>query len=665
MNSYGAMLSALLLVMPGVAADNTGEIPRRTVNDGQLILENIPEIPGELAESLDHYQDTRSSTFLDWAPVGDGIYVKSRHNGVNQVALLDEPMGRVRQLTSTDEPVLEVARQPGGHLVAYTQSRGGSGFDQIFLLDPGQEQPVLLTDGESLNNRMAWDREGKRLAYRSTRRDGRHNDIWLLDIDNPAGARAVLEVDDGALWKPVEFSEDGKSLLVQHYAGITESRIYLLDLESGALKLLVGDPENPSSNVASGFDRRGEGVHFVTNQRNQKVEIGWVPIDGESEIAYAPSDFHWDVSEFELSPDAGRGAFITNEEGISRLYLFDPESRRHRKVQRVPLGVITGLKFSPDGRQLGMTVSSARTPNDVYVLNLGRKPLHQRKLTRWTVASVGDFDVDRFVEPELVHFPAPLLTDEPEPDLLRMPAFVYKPKTRKPVPVVILIHGGPESQFRPSFDSMIQMWVDMLGVAVIAPNVRGSLGYGIGYLVMDDAAHREDAVRDIGALLDYIDDRREFDETRVAVYGGSYGGYMALASAVHYSDRIKAAVDRAGISNFVTYLENTQDYRRDMRRIEYGDERDPEMRAFLVRISPLNNVDRIKVPLLIVQGQNDPVVPVTESEQMVRALRESGQEVWYMNALNEGHGYEKRENQDVFQEVTILFLQRFLLGDKG
>jgi len=270
---------------------------------------------------------------------------------------------------------------------------------------------------------------------------------------------------------------------------------------------------------------------------------------------------------------------------------------------------------------------------------------------------VADLEPRVFVEPELFHFPAPGLLPGSQ---FNMPGFIYTPRGRGPFPVVIFIHGGPESQFRPSFNSVVQMWAAQLGVAVVAPNVRGSLGYGRGYLVLDDGLRREDAVGDIGALLDWIAAQKHLDASKVAVFGASYGGYMALACAVHYSDRLVAAVDRAGISNFVTYLEDTSDYRQDLRRFEYGDERDPEMRAFLESISPLNNVERIRIPLLIVQGQNDPAVPVSESEQMVSALREAGQTVWYMNALNEGHGYERKENRDVYQQVTYLFLQRYL-----
>ncbi|MBT8062176.1 MAG: alpha/beta fold hydrolase, partial [Gammaproteobacteria bacterium] len=339
------------------------------------------------------------------------------------------------------------------------------------------------------------------------------------------------------------------------------------------------------------------------------------------------------------------------------LYLFDPATMSAASARKVPDGVISSLGFSPSGNRLGLTLSSARNPNDAFVLRLGKKPLKSGRIKRWTQDEDG-LNPRRYVEPDLVHYPAPMLTSE---RTILMPAFVYRPRGRGPHPVVIYIHGGPEGQFRPSFNSTIQMWLSTLKVAVIAPNVRGSLGYGERYLSMDDGVLRENSVQDIGALIEWIAGQKEFDASRIAVYGASYGGYMALASSVHFGDRIKAVVNRAGISNFVSYLENTQGYRRDLRRVEYGDERDPEMRAFLQQISPLNHVDRIETPMLIVQGQNDPVVPVSESEQIVNALRSRGLPVWYMNALNEGHSYEKKENKDLFQKVTYLFLQNFLV----
>ncbi|NNE05971.1 MAG: alpha/beta fold hydrolase [Xanthomonadales bacterium] len=651
-----ALVSLVFLATLSISAGATVE--RQVLgSDRQLILEGAPPIPESLDDTLSRFHDTRSTLFSGWAPDGKGILVKTRFGGINQLHLITQAEGKKKQLTFMEEPIGEVTRQPGGSLIAFAMDEGGSGFDHIFLLNPEQGSVQRLTDGKSLNNRMVWDRQGRLLAYRSTRRNGKSNDIWIMDPKQPGQARLVFKARDGALWKPVDFSRDGKTLLVQYYAGITDSRIYLLNLESGALRLLVGDEVNATSNVASGFDHQDESVLFVTNQRGGAAEIGRAPLSGTEPVAYMRQTITWDVTEFRLSPDRSRGAFITNEEGISRLYLFDPATMSAASARKVPDGVISSLGFSPSGNRLGLTLSSARNPNDAFVLRLGKKPLKSGRIKRWTQDEDG-LNPRRYVEPDLVHYPAPMLTSE---RTILMPAFVYRPRGRGPHPVVIYIHGGPEGQFRPSFNSTIQMWLSTLKVAVIAPNVRGSLGYGERYLSMDDGVLRENSVQDIGALIEWIAGQKEFDASRIAVYGASYGGYMALASSVHFGDRIKAVVNRAGISNFVSYLENTQGYRRDLRRVEYGDERDPEMRAFLQQISPLNHVDRIETPMLIVQGQNDPVVPVSESEQIVNALRSRGLPVWYMNALNEGHSYEKKENKDLFQKVTYLFLQNFLV----
>ena len=455
---------------------------------------------------------------------------------------------------------------------------------------------------------------------------------------------------------------DGKKLLVQQFVSVADSRIYILNLPDGELTLLAGDSENPSSNIASGFSRRDDKVYFVTNQNNGDAELATVNLDDLSNIIFVSTANHWDITQFVLSPDRSRGAFVANIGGIGRLYLFDPERLTYRRVDKVPLGLVTDLNFSPNNKRLGMTLNSATSPNEAFVLELGRKPLSSGKLTRWTFSEAGGLNTAKFSEPGVFAFPSSVKSEGGEEEIL-IPGFAYLPPGKGPFPVIIHVHGGPEAQFRPRFNSTFQMWIDQLGAAVIAPNVRGSLGYGSYFITMDNGYKREASVEDIGALLDWIAKQPELDQDRVAITGASYGGYVALASAVHYSDRLRAAVDRVGISNFVTFLENTQDYRRELRRVEYGDERDPEMRAFLERISPLSNVDRIKIPLFIQQGSNDPIVPKSESDQMVNALREQGQTVWYMNALNEGHGYDKKENRDLFQQATFLFLQRYLLGD--
>jgi len=648
----------LLLLLTGISS--AAEVQRRTTNDGQLVLEDIPPIPATLAQTLSRYQNIRSASFAGWTKDSKSIFIKTRFGHVNQLHRVKVPGGARYQLTFGEEPVGEVLRRPGSNLLALTRDKGGDEFDQVFLLNPENGLMRMLSDGVALNNRMAWDRQGRRLAYRSTRRNGRSNDIWAQNADSSEPATMLLGTEDGTLWKPIDFSRNGKKLLIQQFISVADSRIYVKELPDGELNLLVGDAENPSSNIATGFDRSDSNVLFVTNQREGAAELAKVSLGEVPVITFSANVTDWDITRFVLSPDRKRGAFVSNEGGISRLYLFDPGTLKHKLVEKIPLGLVSGLTFSPDGKKLGMTLNSAHNPNDAFVLDLGRQPLSARKLTHWTNSEVGGLDTSRFSKPIPIKYPSFI---EETGSTISIPAFIYLPPGDGPFPVIIHAHGGPESQFRPRFNSDFQLWIDQLGVAIIAPNIRGSLGYGSHFITLDDGYKREAALDDIGALLDWIALQPRLDKDRVAVFGASYGGYIALASAAHYSDRLVAAVDRLGISNFVTFLENTQDYRRELRRIEYGDERDPEMRAFLESISPLNNVDKIKIPLFVQQGRNDPIVPMSESEQLVKALRAQGQTVWYMNAMNEGHGYDKKENRDLYQQATFLFLQKYLLGE--
>lgn len=648
----------LALLVSNAAAT---EVQRRTANDGQLLMEDIPEIPRSLPSVLGRYQDIDTTRLVGFSRDSKHIFIKTETGGVTQLHRVDKPRGERHQLTFGNEPIGEVLLRPGSDLMALTRDEGGDEFDQIFLLDTQDRELRALSKDRGLNNRMAWDRQGRHLAYRSTRRNGRSNDIWVQDVESGAPATLLLKADDGALWKPIDFSRDGKKLLIQQFLSVIDSRIYIKNLPDGELQLLAGDAENPSSNIATGFSRDDASVLFVTNQRNGAAELAKTNLQGVTATTFMSAASYWDITQFVLSEDRSRGAFVSNEAGISKLYLFDPDRLTYKLVRRIPDGLISGLIFSPDGKKLGMTLNSARNPNDAFVLELGRKPLSSSRLKRWTYSEAEGLDTRKFVKPIQIKYPSPA---EQPGKVLATPAFVYLPPGRGPFPVIIHVHGGPENQFRPRFKPTFQMWIDQLGAAVIAPNIRGSLGYGSRYITLDDGYKREAAIQDIGALLDWIAKQRQLDENRVAIIGASYGGYVALASAVHYSDRLRAAVDRFGISNFVTFLENTQDYRREMRRIEYGDERDPEMRAFLQRISPLNNVEKIKIPLFVQQGRNDPIVPTSESDQLVKALREQGQTVWYMNALNEGHSYDKKENRDLFQQATFLFLKKYLLdGD--
>jgi len=637
-------------------------VETRIVNNGNLVLEDIPGIPEGIVEELNRFQNVRSAGMLDWAPDGESLYIKTRFAEVNQVHRVDMPGGARHQLTFFAEPVGDVLRRPETGILTFTRDAGGSEFSQIFALDPLTGATRMLTDGESRNGTPVWSRDGSRLAYQSTRRNGASNDVWMQDAGEPGSARLVLESRDGTWWGPVEFSANGSRLLTVNYVSIADSRLHLLDLDSGELERLSGGGENVSTNYPIAFDAGDRGIWLITNRGGEFDRLAYQPLVAGAEPRIVTGDIPWDVDGAALSNDRRRLAFVTNEDGRSVLYLMDTRTRRYQRVDGVPTGQVYDLRFSPGDDRLALTLNTPQTPSDTYVLELGRQPLAHGGLTRWTFSEVGGLDTAQFRTPELVSYPT---FDTVEGERRRIPAWVYRPAGPGPHPVVVSIHGGPEGQARPYFSSTYQMWLAKLGVAVVVPNVRGSAGYGKSYLALDNAMKREDSVRDIGALLDWIAEEEDLDASRVAVYGGSYGGYMVLASAVHYSDRLAAAVDVVGISNFVTFLENTQDYRRDLRRVEYGDERDPEMRAFLERISPLNNVGKIDVPMLIIQGENDPRVPVSESVQMVEALREQGSPVWYMNALNEGHGYKRKENRDVYQQAVVLFFRKYLVGGDG
>ncbi|NMH60849.1 S9 family peptidase [Alteromonas ponticola] len=625
----------------------------RTVNNGNLVLQNIPEIPEQVVDDLNQYQNIRSAPFEAFSHDGESVFITTRFGDVGQIHRVDMPAGARHQLTFFKEPIGSVERQPKTDNLAFTMDAGGSEFSQIFLLDPDSGKSTMLTDGKSRNGVISWSDSGKWLAYQSTERNGSANDIWVMNPQAPEKRRVVLESTDGSWWGPTDWNKQGTSILTQQYISASDSRIYLLDVESGEKTLIDGSESSPSVNFSLAFGPRDEGYFLSTNQKSEFTQLGYRDIKNNN-LKIITDQINWDVESFAISNNGKRAAFTTNEDGISKLYLLDTNSFNYKPVQSIPVGLIGGITFSPDDSKLAMTLNTAQTPSDTYVLNLNSKPTEYAELTRWTHSEVGGLNTENFVLPELVRYPT---FDDRE-----IPAFVYKPKAEGPRPVIISIHGGPEGQSRPSFASTYQLWMDTLGAAVVVPNVRGSSGYGKEYINLDNGFKREDSVKDIGALLDWIATQPDLDENRVAVFGGSYGGYMVLASAVHYSDRLSAAVDIVGISNFVTFLKNTEDYRRDLRRVEYGDERDQKMHDFLQKISPSNNVDKINVPMFVIQGENDPRVPVSEAEQIVKALRDEGKQVWYMNALNEGHGYRKKENRDVYQQAVVMFFEEHLVN---
>lgn len=640
-----AALTLAACAGPQTPPDGGDTAPRRI---GNLEVRGVPDIPPELSARLQQYRNTRSARLQGW--LGDGVLISSRFGDTTQLHRVAQPLGMRRQMTFFDEPVAMavVAERADPDGFVYLRDAGGSENFQLFHYDLANGASTLRSDGRSRYTGVVWDAAGSRFAYTTTERNGRDWDIHLQTAEGEA--QAVLEAG-GAGWMVEDFAPDGTRLLISRYLSINESKLYELSLGDGTLTPLIDENRAVAIREAA-YGPAGERVYFTSDLGAEFLRLH--ELDRRSgRIRVLTSDIAWDVETFAVAPGGGHLAFTVNEDGYSHLYVWQLPTRTRVAVPALPAGIISELMFHPDGDRLGFSLARPTAPRDVYSVDLG-----ERSLSRWTRSETGGLDPDGFVAPELIAYPT---FDTVNDARRRIPAFVYRPEGPGPHPVYVTIHGGPEAQYRPYFSAALQYYVKELGMAVVAPNVRGSAGYGKSYLKLDNADRREDSVRDIGALLDWITDTPDLDAERVVVSGGSYGGYMVLASLVHYSDRLIAGIERVGISNFVTFLTNTEDYRRNLRRAEYGDERDPRMRAYLEQISPLNSVDRIRRPLLITQGANDPRVPAGESEQIYRALLNNGVPVWYVLALDEGHGFRKKANSDYAAAATVAFLQRFAL----
>lgn len=655
-------LSVAALALACAAPALAGDAPKGAVvreHTGNRVSENLPAIAPALLERLERYQNTRGASLGGWT--GEGcLLIATRFAETQQAHRVCEPLGMREQLTFHREPLnsLDAAPKPLDGFV-FGKDVGGNEFWQLHWFDLATRETALLTDGKSRNQDARFSHDGKQLAYSSTARNGRDIDVWVMDF---ASRKARAVVTEGGTWSAADFSPDGRQLLVIKYVSASETYPGLVDLDTGKLQLFPVDGGKAAISDFR-FSKDGQAVYYVSNEilDGKPQEFASLrrhePASGKFEVLSA--GIPWDVGNLSLSDDGRHLLFVSNEDGIGKLHVLSLPGHKEVKLPALPVGVIGGAEFSPDGRRIAVSINTATSPSDVYVIELAAQ-----RLVRWTRSEVGGLDAGRFVTPTLIRYPT---FDRVDGQARTIPAFYYRPAkvpAGTKLPVVIQIHGGPEAQSQPSFNANAQFLANELGVAMLVPNVRGSAGYGRTYLGLDNADKREDSVKDIGALLDWIGAQPELDAQRVGVYGGSYGGYMVLASLVHYSERIRAGVDVVGISDFSTFLTNTESYRRDLRRAEYGDERLPEMKAVFDRISPLRNAGKIRAPLFVAQGRNDPRVPYTEAEQIVKAVRGNGVPVWFLMFDDEGHGFQKKANTDYFGAAMMTFWQQHLIGGK-
>ncbi len=631
-------LAPVIVSMPAQA--------QQTRQVGSATLENVPVIPAEVSAAVQRYQNSRAALFEDWLPDGS-MLVATRFGATQQLHHVKAPGADRAQITFYGEPVADAATIPGSDRFVLTRDTGGDEWFQLYAKGLTGEA-VQLTQAGTRNQSPVFSADGKLVAWAQATKGSASYALLATDPSAPSSPR-LLYRDDGNVG-PEDISPDKASLLFSRGISNRESQLFLLDLASGKATRIA--PKAPPARYEQArFLPGGRSIIAISDGGSDTRRLVEIDIASGRETVLT-SDLKWDVENYDLSAGGRVLAYAINEDGFSRVVVQDRITRRALPQPELPRGVLTALKFSPDGGRLAIGLTNATSAGDVWSWDVTGG-----QLVRWTNSELGDLDPATLSEPTLVRFKSF--------DGLSIPAFVYRPRNLPAgtkTPVIMDIHGGPEAQTRPIWNYGAQYFANVLGATVILPNVRGSDGYGKRYLNLDNAEKREDSVKDIGALIDWIGTQPDLDAKRVAVYGQSYGGYMSLAVMTHYSDRLVGGVERYGISDWVSFLNNTEAYRRDNRRAEYGDERDPKMREVFARISPMANVGRITKPMLVMQGANDPRVPKSESDQVVAKIRANGIEAWYVVFADEGHGFQKKPNNDLRREVETVFLKRLFDG---
>jgi len=622
--------------------------------------------------TIEQYLNIRSASAPSFSPTGDRLAYLTNVTGTNQVWIIAAAGGAPKQLTNYEDNIGFVAFSPADDAIVFGKASGGDENTQFFWMRAdGSGVKALTNDPKVRHNFGDWSEDGRRIFYASNKRNRNYFDIYAMEI--PSGKEELILQHDGSN-SVAAVSKDGRKIIVSRSGTelSLDNDLYLVDAASKNAVHLT-----PHTGSAQFGD-----VHFLDNDRisltsNDKCEFQEIRVISLS----APKieggcTAKMEVDSVEIADDGNTRAISINNQGASELFtppLNNASSSRYL-VQLPGKGVVSGLEFNKNGSKLAFTFSGSKFNPDVWIYDLQTKQLLQ--LTKSDRAGIPQ---ESFVEPQLIKFKSF--------DGREIPAWFYRPQgsvtevkvssrltdlTNVPprkkeamipakfiqvVPVIVSVHGGPEGQERPGFSALYQYYLSR-GYAVLATNVRGSTGYGKTYTHLDDVEKREDSVKDLAAAVEWLKTAGGADAKRIAVMGGSYGGYMTMAAITLYPDLWAAAVNTVGIVNWETFLKNTSGYRRRQREVEYG--RLDKNLEFLRRISPIAKIDRIKTPLMVIHGKNDPRVPYTEAEQIVEALKKRGAAVEYKLFDDEGHGISKLKNRLVVYPLVADFLDKHL-----
>jgi dipeptidyl aminopeptidase/acylaminoacyl peptidase len=536
---------------------------------------------------------------------------------------------RVDLLLPLEDRVGGVELGPGG-LVALARDVNGNERWILDVYDASRGELLRVHgDGRTIVSMLgAWDADGSKLAFTSNARNGVDFDLYVYVRGRGARLAARLEgMNRAAAWL------DGRRVLVVHSNTNMDSDIYLVDTESGAVENLT-EHRGEARNLKPVPLDEGRFL-FLTNAGQEFTNVALYDLEKRGwRYVYRVER---EVEDLDASPDGSRVVFTENHDGFSRLYIADAGFREVQLVDS-PEGVVGSVSWGAAG--VFYDVSGPRVGHDVFAVKPGEEP---RRLTRSPSYGIR---MEENVAPEVARYESW--------DGMLIPVLMYRPRRgRPPYPAVVILHGGPESQARPKFDPLVQVLV-RLGYLVMMPNFRGSTGYGKTFVHLDDRERRIDSLRDIGALVDWAEQQGLVVKGRVAVTGASYGGYATLMSLALFPNHWSCGVERVGIVNLITFIRNTGAWRRRYRLHEYGD---PDTMAdVMLELSPITHLERIKVPLMVVHGSNDPRVPVSEAEQLVARMRELGKEVVFLRLDDEGHGLAKVRNRTTIYTEIVKFI---------
>jgi dipeptidyl aminopeptidase/acylaminoacyl peptidase len=654
----------LCAVLLSPTADAQAQNPAKTV-EGQLQLENVPAVSRTDQDALRPYIEARTGVVFGWHPEGNGIVIGTRFGNTQQLHELKKPMGARTQITFEEEPInfAIVNNNVSTPMLIFAKDTGGDEQTQLIAQSLFDGTRTLLTEGPNTRNESAvFARDGLRFAYTRTDASGKYQ-VRMGSIEQPSKTSSCKMFCQGktksvfeapGTWYVMDIHPTQEKILLQQYRSILDSDLVEVNLKTGK-KTNIPIDKKPAAMGSARYSLDGKLIHFLSDNGGQYSQL-MRHVQGStrsSVISPKVALFGADIEEYSFNADESMVALNVNQNGNSELMVFSlyGEAKPLARVASNP-GVISGIEFHASENRVLLSLSSSQSPGDAYVFNVS-----DSILTRWTQHELGGLRDSQMFLPERITF----VSNEGTPKAHGIQAFVYRPEGDGPHPSLLIVHGGPEAQVRPGFDAWVQYLVRELKIAVILPNVRGSTGYGRTFTQMDDGVKRAEAVADLGGLLDWIAKQKELDTKRVAIMGGSYGGFMTLAALVQYPDRFKAGINIVGVSDFTTFLKNTSNYRRDLRRAEYGDERKPEIAKFFDSISPLKNASKITAPLFVIQGFNDPRVPESEARQIATAVRNNGQAVWTMTAMDEGHGFKKKANIERMRLAMIAFLRAHLL----